>query len=83
MRYIVKASQGGGRMRGIAKLLFGDDADRVLDLFGDDADGFGLAEQARRAGEWCGSVPGGDAGARRGAAHPRARRETVLRDFDR
>jgi hypothetical protein len=66
-------------MRGIAKLLFGDDADRVLDLFGDDADGFGLAEQARRAGEWCGSVPGGDAGARRGAAHPRARRETVLR----
>lgn len=70
-------------MRGIAKLLFGDDADRVLDRFGDDADGFGLAEQARRAGEWCGSVPGGDAGAGRGAAHPRARRETVLRDFDR
>jgi hypothetical protein len=85
MRYIVKLRQGGGRMRGIAKLLFGDDGDRVLDLFaGDDADGFGLAEQARRSGEWCGSVPGGDAGARGGTARPhRARRATVIRDFDR
>jgi hypothetical protein len=82
MRYIVKLSQGGGRMRGIAKLLFGDDADRVLDLFeGNDADGFGLAEQARRSGEWCGSVPGRDAGARRGPGRPR--REMVIRDFDR
>ena len=46
-------------MRGIAKLLFGDDTDRLPGLFGDgDADGFGLAEQARRSGEWCASTPG-------------------------
>jgi len=69
-------------MRGIAKLLFGDDADRVLDLFeGNDADGFGLAEQARRSGEWCGSVPGRGGGLRPGTGRPQ--RETVIRDFDR
>ena len=58
-------------MRGIAKLLFGDEAGRLPGLFGDgDADGFGLAEQARRSGEWCASTPGHAlaAGAARGAA---------------
>jgi hypothetical protein len=46
-------------MRGIARLLFGDDADRVLDRFnGTDGDWPGQAEQARRSGEWCGSTPG-------------------------
>ena len=45
-------------MRGIAKLLFGDDAGRLLDLFDGDADGFGMADRARRSGEWCGSTPG-------------------------
>ena len=60
-------------MRGIAKLLFGDEADRLPGLFGDgDADGFGLAEQARRSGEWCASTPGhafGRRRPRRGTAH--------------
>jgi hypothetical protein len=50
-------------MRGIAKLLFGDDADRLLGLFGEgDGDGFDLAERARRSGEWCGSTPPGRGG---------------------
>jgi hypothetical protein len=52
-------------MRGIAKLLFGDGEDGLLGrLGGSDGDGFGLAERARRSGEWCGSTPGGrpDAG---------------------
>ena len=46
-------------MRDIARLLFGDDAGKVLGFFGGgDGDGFGMAERARRAGEWCGSTPG-------------------------
>jgi len=46
-------------MRGIAKLLFGDDEGGLVDLFGGgDGDGFGMADRARRAGEWCGSTPG-------------------------
>jgi hypothetical protein len=73
------------QMRGIAKLLFGDDEGRLLDLFGwSDADGFGLAERARRAGEWCGSTPGGDsaADAARGAARPHGmRRQVIIREF--
>jgi hypothetical protein len=48
-------------MRGIAKLLFdgdGDeDGDRLLGLLGGD-DWFRLADEARRAGEWCGTTPG-------------------------
>ena len=50
-------------MRDIARLLFGDDADGLHDLFDgadgdrfDDGDGFGMADRARRAGEWCGST---------------------------
>lgn len=65
-------------MRGIAKLLFGDDADRLLGLFGEgDGDGFGLAEQARRSGEWCGSTPPGRRGPGAGAeaARPAASRK--------
>ena len=43
-------------MRGIAKLLFGDNADSLADLFGgSDADGFGLADRARRAGSGAGA----------------------------
>ena len=46
-------------MRDIAKLLFGRETGILSELFGaDEADGFGLADQARRAGEWCGSTPG-------------------------
>jgi len=65
-------------MRGIAKLLFGEDAGKVLDLFGggSDGDGFGLAEQARRSGEWCGTTPGRGSAARAAARSTgRARRE--------
>jgi hypothetical protein len=62
-------------MRGIAKLLFGEDAGKVLDLFsgGSDGDGFGLAEQARRSGEWCGTTPGRDSAARAAARSAAAR----------
>ena len=77
-------------MRGIAKLLFGDDAGGLSDLFGGrDADGFGLADRARRSGEWCGSTPGrgpaADAvrgAARRGDIHPGdLRREVIVREY--
>jgi hypothetical protein len=47
-------------MRGIAKLLLGWDAGERDDQFAPgDGDEFGLAEQARRAGDWCGSTPRG------------------------
>ena len=78
-------------MRGIAKLLFGDDAGKLIELFGggDDADGFGMAGRARRSGEWCGSTPGrgpaADAvrgAARRGDIHPGdLRREVIVREY--
>lgn len=82
-------------MRDIAKLLFGDDAGRLLDLFGGagagagagcdgDGDGFGLADQARRAGEWCGTTPGSAAGAARAAVSPRGvPRQAASRGFPR
>lgn len=64
-------------MRGIAKLLFGDDKGELLGLFGGrDADGFGLADRARRSGEWCGSTPGSGAGA--SAARARGPRLKVI-----
>jgi hypothetical protein len=72
-------------MRDIARLLFGDDDGSLLDLFsGGDDDGFGMAERARRAGEWCGSTPSRDsaAGAARGAARPHGmRRQVIIREF--
>jgi hypothetical protein len=83
LRYIVTLDEKEvARMRGIAKLLFGDDKGELLGLFGGrDADGFGLAERARRTGEWCGSTPGHGPGA--GAARPRGlRREMIVREFD-
>lgn len=57
-------------MRGIAKLLFGEDAGKLLDLFEGGGGEFGMAERARRAGEWCGTTPGRGSAARaaRGAA---------------
>ena len=72
-------------MRGIAKLLFGEDAGQVLGLFsgGSDGDGFGLAEQARRSGEWCGTTPGRGSAARaavrRAGGTRRARRQVTIR----
>jgi hypothetical protein len=71
-------------MRGIAKLLFGDDTDGLVDLFGaGDGDGFGMAERARRAGEWCESTPGRGAAADAiGAARPHGmRRQVIIREF--
>ena len=61
-------------MQEIAKLLFGEDAAGLLDMFDSaDGDGFGLAERARRSGEWCGSTPGQGsvADALRGTPTPR------------
>lgn len=78
-------------MRGIAKLLFGGgpgtgesgtgepgtgEPGILAELFAPgDADGFGMAERARRAGEWCGTTPGRGsvADVLRGAARPPAR----------
>ena len=72
-------------MRDIARRLFGDDAGGLLDLFdGSDGDGFGMADRARRAGEWCGSTPGSGpaADAASGAARPRGlRRQVIIREF--
>jgi hypothetical protein len=70
-------------MRDIAKLLFGDDTGRLLDLFsGSDGDGFGMADRARRAGEWCGSTPGSAGSAARGAVRPQGTRDQVIiREF--
>jgi hypothetical protein len=68
-------------MRDIVRLLFGDDAGSLQDLFdGADGDGFGMADRARRAGEWCGSTPGSGsaADALRGAARPRGMRRQVI-----
>jgi hypothetical protein len=45
-------------MRGIAKLLFAGDEERLTGLLGGDDDWFRLAGQAREAGEWCGTTPG-------------------------
>ena len=53
-------------MRDIVRLVFGSEEGILSELFGganadalsrDDADGFGLADRARRAGEWCGTTP--------------------------
>ena len=62
-----------GREEGILSELFGgDDAEGFCR---DDADGFGMADRARRAGEWCGTTP------RRGSATARPGRARVSREF--
>jgi hypothetical protein len=85
LRYIVTLGEEEvAKMRGIAKLLFGDNADSLADLFGEgDADGFGLADRARRAGEWCGSTPGrGPAAGAGRPVRPRGlRHEVIAREF--
>ncbi len=53
-------------MRGIMRLLFGREEGILSEVFGgDEADGFGMADRARRAGEWCGTTPGSGPGAGR------------------
>ena len=73
-------------MRGIAKLLFGgdggaaDDGGRLRGLLAGDEDWYRLADEARQAGEWCGTTPG--AGAVRGAPRRgRTRRPVSAPDF--
>jgi hypothetical protein len=72
-------------MRDIAKLLFGDGADGLLDLFGKgDGGESGMVERVRRSGEWCGTTPGRGSAAEavRGAARPgRGRRQVIIREF--
>jgi len=69
-------------MRDIAKLLFGDGTDRLLDLFdGGDGDGFGMADRARRAGEWCGSTPGRGSAAGAAARPHGMRPQVIIREF--
>ena len=43
-------------VQGIVRLLLGENVDRVGPR-GEDEEA-GLAERARRSGEWCGSTPG-------------------------
>jgi hypothetical protein len=46
-------------MRNIARLLFGPDGDRLLDLVTQDGRGEDrLAARTREAGEWCQTTPG-------------------------
>ena len=72
-------------MRDIARLLFGEDAGGLLDLFdGSDGDGFGMADRARRAGEWCGSTPGSGSAAHAASSVARPhgkRRQVIIREF--
>jgi hypothetical protein len=50
-------------VRDIMRLVFGREEGILSELFdADDADGFGMADRARRSGEWCGTTP------RRGSA---------------
>jgi len=69
-------------MRDIAKLLFGRQSDILSGLFAPgESDEFRLAEQARRAGEWCGTTPGRGSAADllRGRAGGAARARTAGR----
>jgi hypothetical protein len=86
-RYIVKLSRGGGGVRNIASLLFGDDAGELLDLItgeggitGTDGGDREAADRVLRSGEWCGSTPGRGSGDR-AAEWPRGgRRGIVIRN---
>lgn len=89
LRYIVFVQDGEDegvpQVRDIAKLLFGDDDGGLLDLFaGNDSEDSGMAERARRAGEWCGTTPGHDwveNAARRASRTNRIKREVIIREF--
>jgi hypothetical protein len=72
-------------MRDIAKLLFGQETGILSELFGPgDGNESGLADQARRAGEWCGSTPGrgaADGVLRSGAGARHGRHQDITREF--
>jgi hypothetical protein len=58
-------------MRTIASLLFGRDAEGLIDLIAGEGGGEReAADRARRSGEWCGSTPGRQS-ADRSTAWPR------------
>jgi hypothetical protein len=62
-------------MRGIARLLFGPEGDKLLDVLGPESGERRMAAQAGEAGEWCQSTPSADSV--RWAAAPRARRRVA------
>jgi hypothetical protein len=72
-------------MGDIMRLLFGRDEGILAELFGgDDADGFGMADRARGAGEWCGTTPGRFSAARdagRASAPRGVPRHVIDREF--
>jgi hypothetical protein len=46
-------------MRSIARLLFGPEGDRLIDLVAPgEHDEHGMAARVRQAGEWCQTTPG-------------------------
>lgn len=52
-------------MRSVARLLFGPDGDRLLDMIAPDTrNERGMADRAREAGEWCQTTPGAGSPAR-------------------
>jgi hypothetical protein len=65
-------------MRTIASLLFGRDAEGLIDLIAGEGGGEReAADRARRSGEWCGSTPGRGS-ADRAAAWPRGDRRGII-----
>lgn len=58
-------------MRGIARLLFGPDGDRLFDVLEPESGERRMAARVRDAGQWCQTTPGAGSGRR---AAPRARR---------
>jgi hypothetical protein len=59
-------------MRSIARLLFGPDGDRLLDLLEPESGERRMTARVREAGEWCQTTPG--AGPAHRTAPPRAGR---------
>lgn len=45
-------------MRSIARLLFGPDGDKLLDLLAPGDHERDMADRARQSGEWCQTTPG-------------------------
>lgn len=65
-------------MRTIASLLFGRDAEGLIDLIaGEGRTEREAADRARRSGQWCGSTPGRES-ADRSTAWPRGDRRGIM-----
>jgi hypothetical protein len=74
-RYIVMLTEEVADMRGLARLLFGPDGDKLLDALGPESGERRMAARVEEAGEWCQSTPSADS--IRWVAAPRARRRTA------